>query len=137
VSKKTWSLGSLFAALLVWLGLGARPVPAAPVVRAVAGADSLIVSWSAPANSGSAIDGYRVTVRSDGQSTGAPVTVPGLRFAWAIAGVAPGQTVTLTVTVEAHNAKGYGPPGAASLAYTAADLVPGAPAVQLQVKPTP
>lgn len=141
--KGKWSVGALLAALLVWLGIGtAGAAPSAPVTGAalvVAATDSLIVSWSAPANSGSAVDGYRVTIRSNGQIATTPASVGAgiTRFAWAIAGVQPGQTVTLAVSVEAHNAKGYGEAGTASVSYTATDLVPGAPTVQLQVKPVP
>jgi hypothetical protein len=141
-----WGIGSFLAALLAWFGLNrpANATPAAPSTRVmiaptVAGNDSLIVTWTAPAPQGSAVDSYRVTIRTNGVVTVTAQPIVGTRFAMWLGSVPPGQTVLLAVTVAAHNAAGWGPESSppATISYTGADLLPGAPTVTLQIKPVP
>lgn len=132
-----------FLAALFGRGNPANAAPSAParltvaVAATAAGPDSVVVAWDAPPNTGSAVDAYRVTMFVNGQLAMTPASVGGgvARFAWAITGIAPGQTVTVLARVEAHNRKGWGPPGEASAPYTATDMIPGAPTVRLEIKP--
>lgn len=97
---------------------GGTQVPGAPtnIVVAVANA-SLVVSWSAPANGGSAITGYTATAAAGKTCTTTDLTCT-------ITGLSNGTTYT--VTVSAANALGTGPtfPGVAGKP----GAVPGAPA---------
>jgi Fibronectin type III domain/Subtilase family len=75
------------------------------------------VSWTAPANGGSAITGYRVHALPSGQT----VDVGGAATSAAVSGLTPGATYTFTVT--ASNALGWGQ----ASTPTAAVVVPSAP----------
>jgi hypothetical protein len=102
--------------------------PAAPTgVTATAGNATASVSWTAPANGGSAITGYTITPYIG--STAQPATT--------INGTPPGTSTTITgltngtaytFKVKATNAIGTGPDSAASNAVTpTAPTVPAAP----------
>ena len=101
-------------------------VPAAPTgVTATAGNASATVSWTAPANGGSAITSYTVTPRIGGAAQ-TPVTVGSTATSATVTGLTNGTSYTFTVT--ATNAVGTGPASAASTAVTpVAPTVPGAP----------
>ncbi|MFV0306342.1 MAG: Ig-like domain-containing protein [Desertimonas sp.] len=74
--------------------------PAAPTVRF---ADSaLIVTWSAPANDGSPIEGYNLMI--GGSATGVQATGSGTSYRWE--GLANGSEYTFQV--QARNARGVG-----------------------------
>ena len=83
-------------------------------VVAVAGNTQALVSWTAPAtNSGSAINGYRVTAHT-GTTTLAARTFTSTATSHAITGLTNGKSYTFQVA--AHNARGWGvgsPPTAA------------------------
>jgi hypothetical protein len=137
--KMKWSLGGLIAAILAFFGISsAGAAPSAPKDLTLFVGDSLIVTWTAAPTTGSAVQDYRVTIKTNGQIANTPATVPAsvLRFAWNILGVAPGQTVTLEACVEAHNTK-WGPAACGTTSYTVGDIAPGAVTIQLQVKPIP
>jgi len=109
------ALGTFFAALP---GEVVPVVPAAPAapVASVTG-DSVTVTWSAPADGGSAITGYKVSL--DG-AAGVPVAAGTTTHTFT--GVAAGSH---TATVIASNAVGASPASAASNAVTVAG--PGEP----------
>jgi Fibronectin type III domain/Putative Ig domain len=103
--------------------------PAAPTgVAATAGNASATVSWTAPANGGSAITSYAVTPHA-GTTALAPVTVTGVPPATGttVTGLANGTAYTFTVT--ATNAVGTSPASAASapVTPTATATAPAAP----------
>ncbi|MBB6403448.1 fibronectin type III domain-containing protein [Arthrobacter sp. AZCC_0090] len=103
--------------------------PAAPAgVTAAAGNASATVSWTAPANGGSAITSYAVTPHA-GTTTLAPVTVTGNPPATSttVSGLSNGTAYTFTVT--ATNAVGTSPASAASapVTPTATATAPAAP----------
>ncbi|MFH5878538.1 fibronectin type III domain-containing protein [Arthrobacter sp. NA-172] len=103
--------------------------PAAPTaVTATAGNASATVSWTAPANGGSAITSYAVTPHA-GTTALAPVTVTGNPPATTanITGLTNGTAYTFTVT--ATNAIGTSPASAASapVTPTAGATAPSAP----------
>ncbi|MFB9713129.1 fibronectin type III domain-containing protein [Arthrobacter methylotrophus] len=106
----------------------AATAPAAPTgASATAGNASAVVSWTAPANGGSAITSYAVTPYA-GTTALAPVTVSGTPPATSttVTGLSNGTAYTFTVT--ASNAIGTSPPSAASPPVTpTAPTVPGAP----------
>jgi hypothetical protein len=91
-------------------------VPAAPTaVTATAGNGTATVSWTAPADGGSAITGYQVTPYL-GTAAQTPVAVTGAATSTTVSGLTNGTAYTFTVT--ATNAIGSGPPSAASNAVT-------------------
>jgi hypothetical protein len=101
----------------------APTVPAAPTgVTAAAGNGSATVSWTAPANGGSAITSYAVTpfVGTTAQS---PVTVAGTPPATTTTVLGLTNGTTYTFTVSAANAVGAGPASGASNAVTPANIV--------------
>ncbi|UKA60097.1 fibronectin type III domain-containing protein [Arthrobacter sp. FW306-2-2C-D06B] len=103
--------------------------PAAPTgVTGTAGNASATVSWTAPANGGSAITSYAVTPHA-GATTLAPVTVTGNPPATSttVTGLSNGTAYTFTVT--ATNAVGTSPASAASapVTPTAGATAPAAP----------
>ena len=89
-------------------------------VMATAGNASASISWSAPANGGATITGYRVTASPGGQTA----TVNGTTTTATATGLTNGTSYTFTVV--ALNAVGEGPASAPSNAVTPA-TVPGAP----------
>ena len=93
-------------------------VPSAPRdVRAVAGDRSAVVSWSAPASSGSfPVSNYRATSSPGGQTCLVTVT------SCDVTGLSNG--VTYTFTVEALNGAGWGPAGGPSNAVTPGGVTP-------------
>ena len=96
--------------------------PAAPTaVSAVAGDGQATVSWTAPANGGSAITGYTVTTSPGGATTPASGT------SVLATGLTDGTAYTFTVT--ATNSVGTGPASTAStpVTPTAAATAPAAP----------
>ena len=108
----------------------APTAPAAPTaVTATAGNASAQVSWTAPANGGSAITKYTVTPFI-GTTAQTPTTVTGTPPATTttVSGLTNGTAYTFTVT--ATNAIGTGPASAPSSAVTPIGLTaPGAPAI--------
>ncbi|MEO6493319.1 MAG: fibronectin type III domain-containing protein, partial [Ilumatobacteraceae bacterium] len=85
-------------------------VPAAPIApTATAGANSVTISWTAPANNGRPITGYTVTGVPGGSCTTATTSCT-------IAGLTAGTSYTFRVF--ATNAAGDGPASAASTAVT-------------------
>jgi titin len=91
-------------------------VPTAPpLVTATAGAAKATVTWTAPANNGSAITGYVVTPIKAGVAQ-APQSFNATATTRTITGLTPG--VSYTFTVAATNARGTGPTSAASNAVT-------------------
>ena len=109
-------------------GAGAATAPAAPTaVTAAAGNASAQVSWTAPANGGSAITSYTVTPFI-GTTAQTPTTVTGTPPATSttVSGLTNGTAYTFTVT--ATNAVGTGPASAASNSITpTAPTAPAAP----------
>ena len=94
-----------------------RDVPAAPLLEGSADRGVATLSWSAPADNGAALTGYRV------YRDGAPVAELGLQNAFTDEGLTNGATYAYAVS--AVNAVGEGPASAA-LALTPRD-VPSAP----------
>lgn len=97
--------------------------PAAPTgVSATAGNGQATVSWSAPADNGSAITNYTVTAVEDGSKQCTPSPATGTICT--VTGLTNGTAYTFTVT--ATNGVGIGSASAASAPVTPAGL-PGAP----------
>ncbi|HEY3924872.1 MAG TPA: fibronectin type III domain-containing protein [Acidothermaceae bacterium] len=101
-----------------------QPAPTAPdaptIVSATSGNTEVIVTWTAPADGGSAITGYTVTA-SPGPGT---ATTAGATSA-AVAGLTNGTPYTFTVT--ATNSIGTSVPSDPSAAVMPAPTVPAAP----------
>lgn len=99
--------------------------PGAPSgITAVVGNGSALVSWTAPADGGSAITGYTVTASPGG----AGVTVAGTVTSATISGLSNGTVYTFTVA--ATNALGNGPTSAAS-----APVTPSVTSVTVAISP--
>ncbi len=102
--------------------IGQQSAPGAPTnVSASPASNEAQLSWTAPANGGSAITGYTITVTpSSGPSTTVPVNT-----ASATSDVVTGLTdgTSYTFTVAAINAIGTGPASSASNAVTAEDTL--------------
>ncbi|TCB99618.1 hypothetical protein E0H26_03405 [Micromonospora zingiberis] len=91
-------------------------VPAAPMINSVAaGTNSATISWSAPANGGSTITGYRLTPYLGGVAQ-APVSLPATPTSGTVTGLTAGATYTFRVA--AVNAAGTGPDSAQSAGVT-------------------
>ena len=86
-----------------------------PLITAVAGNDSATVTWTAPANNGSAITGYIVTPIKAGVAQ-APITFSASPLSRTISGLTQGASYTFRVA--AVNARGTGPTSAVSNAVT-------------------
>ncbi len=101
-------------------------VPSAPAIKpATAGVLSVSVSFSAPANNGSALTGFTATcVSSNGGATGSH---SGPSSPLNVTSLTAGKTYTCTVT--ATNGVGTGPPSAPSNAVVPLASVPGAPTI--------
>jgi hypothetical protein len=114
--------GAYTAGMIVFRSTSAPTVPGAPTgVSAVAGNASATVSWTAPANGGSAITGYTVTASPGG----ATASTTGATSA-TVTGLTNGTAYTFTVT--ATNSVGPGPASTPSTPITpTAPTVPGAP----------
>ncbi len=113
---------------------GAATAPAAPTgVTATAGDKQATVSWTAPANNGSAITSYTVTPYA-GTTAGTPTTVTGTPPATTttVTGLTNGTAYTFKVS--ATNAIGTGPDSTASAAVTPTG--PTAPAAPTGVTAT-
>jgi hypothetical protein len=82
--------------------------PTAPLVTATAGAGKATVTWSAPANNGSAITSYTVTPVKAGVAQ-APITYDTSTLTRTITGLTPGSAYVFRVS--ATNARGAGPVG--------------------------
>ncbi|MGO4585646.1 PKD domain-containing protein, partial [Arthrobacter sp. 2RAF6] len=122
VTDKSGLTGTVTHAVTV---AAAATAPAAPTgVTATAGNASVVVSWTAPANGGSAITSYAVTPSSGGTAL-APVTVSGSppSTTATVTGLTNGTAYTFTVT--ASNAVGTSAPSAASAPVTPAAPAPG------------
>ena len=99
----------------------APTAPAAPTgVTATAGNASAQVSWTAPANGGSAITSYTVTPFI-GTTAQTPTTVTGSPPATSVNVTGLTNGTAYTFTVSATNAVGTGPASAASNAVTPSD----------------
>ncbi|GAA3723012.1 hypothetical protein GCM10022399_44240 [Terrabacter ginsenosidimutans] len=112
----------------------APTAPAAPTsVTATAGDKQATVSWTAPANGGSALTSYTVTPYA-GTTAGTPTTVSGSPPATTttVTGLTNGTAYTFKVS--ATNAIGTGPDSAASTAVTPTG--PTAPAAPTSVTAT-
>ncbi|GLZ42378.1 hypothetical protein Acsp05_60020 [Actinokineospora sp. NBRC 105648] len=91
-------------------------VPGAPVITATsAGSLAAVLTWTAPANGGSAITGYRV-VPYIGAVAQTPQTFTGTGTTQTVTGLTAGTAYTFTVA--AQNLAGTGPPSAASPSVT-------------------
>jgi len=101
-------------------------------ITSTAGDGQASVTWTAPADNGSAITSYTVTAVEDGtkQCTPSPTTAT----TCTVTGLANGTAYTFTVT--ATNGAGTGPASAASTAVTPAGL-PGAPTGVMATPGTP
>ena len=89
-------------------------VPGKPTITAVtAGSSSATLTWTAPANNGSAITSYIVTPYIDGVAQPTQ-TFAGTATTQTVTGLTPGTSYTFTVT--AVNAAGTGPPSDPSTA---------------------
>ena len=104
--------------------------PAAPVVTLTAGDEKLTATWSAPANGGSAITGYRVEWKTDSQTWAQAATAGQSDTA---AADATGHEITgltnnteYTVRVRAVNGAGNGP-WSAETSETPNPAAPGKP----------
>lgn len=106
----------------------AIPAPAAPAAPGVAlGGDgaSVDVTWAAPADNGSAITGYDVTLTpASGQSS--TQSVAGDVLSASFSGLTPGASYTATVV--AKNAGGSSAASAASVSVAIPAVVPAVPA---------
>jgi Domain of unknown function (DUF4082)/Fibronectin type III domain len=94
-------------------------VPAAPTgVTATAGNEKATLTWTAPANGGSAITEYTITPYENGVTEQTPTTVTGSppEASATVTGLSNGTSYTFTVT--ATNAIGTGAPSAQSNAVT-------------------
>jgi fibronectin type 3 domain-containing protein len=99
-------------------------VPVAPTgVAATAGVGSASVSWTAPANGGSPITGYRITTTGTGAP--APIIFNSTATTQTISSLTAGNSYTFTVA--AINALGTGADSTASNAVTPTANVPGTP----------
>lgn len=91
-------------------------VPAAPTITAAAAGDSAAtLTWTTPANNGSAISGYVVTPYL-GAAAQTPITFVGAATTQTVTGLTPGAVYTFTVA--AQNLAGTGPASAKSGAVT-------------------
>ncbi|MDG4780222.1 fibronectin type III domain-containing protein [Micromonospora sp. WMMD961] len=91
-------------------------LPAAPTITSVsAGTTAARLSWTAPANGGSAITGYTVTPYLGGAAQ-TPQTFSGTATTQTVTGLTGGATYTFRVA--ATNAAGTGPQSAASASVT-------------------
>jgi hypothetical protein len=113
---------SLVSAASASIVASASTVPAAPAsASATGGTANIVVSWTAPTNTGgSAITGYSVTAVS-GNSTTTCGTVAATATTCTISGLAAG---TYAVSVSAINANGTGAAAAASATVVATVVIP-------------
>ncbi|MFC7645276.1 fibronectin type III domain-containing protein [Streptosporangium lutulentum] len=105
------------AAAAAYTYLAAPAAPTAPT--ATTGVTSATVSWTAPANNGSAITGYVVTPTRNGVAQ-TPVAFDASATSRTLTGLTAGATYTFTVA--AVNAIGTGSPSPASNAVVPYDL---------------
>ncbi|MDQ3716073.1 MAG: ExeM/NucH family extracellular endonuclease [Actinomycetota bacterium] len=103
--------------LIVGLNLQADAPPAAPVVSVVVGPNAATVSWTAPDDGGSPINGYSVTVRQGDQVIETATVGPDVG-SYTFGGLTNG--VAYQFEVVATNAIGDGPAGST----TATPIVP-------------
>ena len=99
-------------------GLGASPPGMPANVHVTPGDKRITVSWAAPADNGTAVDGYRVAATRVGG--GAPVTRDSASSPLDLTGLTNGTSYD--VTVAAHNAAGWGPPSPATRVTLAASV---------------
>jgi Ca2+-binding RTX toxin-like protein len=120
--------GAFSAASNVVTPAAAATVPAAPGnVQATAGNASATVTWTAPANGGSAITGYQIQVRTGTTNVGALIAVPANQTSRLITGL-NNNGVVYNFQVRAINAVGQGP-FATSNAVDPAPTVAAAPTI--------